>query len=234
MKPKVLVIGGMHGNERLGIDLVKRLQAQPIEGVSVLIANPKAVKANQRFTETDLNRSFADKDRSYETRRANFLKRYVRDFNIVLDFHNTQTPNNNCGFVGVGCSPFLFKTLKLLGMTDCIEATYDCINKYCLNVVSVEISIGDKLDDVEYWYSILKDFNLMQSAKQSQLNIYRFQDRVTWQQKKELGIANWEPFKPISKQLQNKLNLDGIIVPIFIGSKLTPYYATVLSKERTA
>lgn len=55
---RILVLGGMHGNERLGIDLVQLLQIKPIAGVDALIANPRAVARNVRFTESDLNRSF--------------------------------------------------------------------------------------------------------------------------------------------------------------------------------
>lgn len=41
---KVLIIGGMHGNEPLGIELVNQLQRQPVKNVDVLIANSNAVQ----------------------------------------------------------------------------------------------------------------------------------------------------------------------------------------------
>ena len=232
---QILVLGGMHGNERLGVELVKLLKQQPINGVSALIANPRGVSANVRFTEADLNRSFgAGQNASYEVKRARYLRSYVKDFDVVLDFHNTQTPLNNCGFVGTNYDPKLLRLLKIAGLTNCVEATYNCINKYCPNVVSVEISQNDELDSVDYWYRLLQTLSFDQPDRiAASLSIYRFEQRVTWQERSDLQITNWQPFVPIEDKLRDKLNLNGIIVPIFVGSKLTEYYATLLSKERT-
>ena len=41
---RVLVLGGMHGNELLGVELVRSLQESPIVGVDVRIANQRAVE----------------------------------------------------------------------------------------------------------------------------------------------------------------------------------------------
>ena len=41
---KILVIGGMHGNEMLGIDLVKSLQENPLENIDSVLANEEAIK----------------------------------------------------------------------------------------------------------------------------------------------------------------------------------------------
>lgn len=234
--PRILVIGGMHGNELLGVKLVQLLRQRPLKNVEVLIANPSAVKAGERFIESDLNRSFgADFLGSLETQRAGYLKQVVKPFDVVFDFHNTQTPANNCTFVGVGCQPRLYEAIKQLGFSRCIEATYDCINKYCDNVISIEISVNDPLDDAAYWYGVLKkSARIMQGSSTTKaLEVYRFKRRVTWQQKKELQIKKWQPFEPIASSLKRELGVDGVIVPIFIGSKLTEYYATLLSRERT-
>lgn len=231
---RILVLGGMHGNEKLGINLVTLLKQKPIKGVSALIANPRAVKDGVRYVETDLNRSFGvSQDKTYETSRAQYLTEYVKGFDLVLDFHNTQTSNNNCGFVGINYDPRLLTLLKVAGLANCIEADYNCINKYCRNVVSIEISQNDRLDKVVYWYQLLQSLRLDQPEKLSELTIYRFKQRVSWQERNDLGINDWLPFVPIEAGLRDKLKLNGIIVPIFIGSKLTEYYATLLSKERT-
>lgn len=153
---KILVLGGTHGNELLGIELVKMLRVKPIAGIEALVANPRATEKGVRFIETDLNRSFSEGE-SYEYRRARELKDITKSYDIVLDFHNTQTPNNDCGFVGVDCSPELYRVLQSLDIMNCIEATYDCINKYCKNVVSIEVSIGSELDSPECWYRYIQE-----------------------------------------------------------------------------
>lgn len=232
---KVLVLGGMHGNEELGIKLVRRLKKYPINNVEAVIANPKAVTTKTRFVESDLNRSFGTEFAgTYESDRAIVLKEYAIKFDIVLDFHNTLTANNNCVFVGKRCKTALYQVIKMTGLTNCVEATYDCINKFCGNVISIEISIGDALDNVDFWYQyIVKLSSGLSENQQAKLSVFRFVRRVTWQEQADYQINAWQPFKPINTALQKKMGLSGIIVPIFIESKLTEFYATLLSKERT-
>lgn len=60
----VLLVGGTHGNELTGINLVRHWQSQNVENqfnsfqLSYLIANPKAVEVNTRYLDYDLNRCF--------------------------------------------------------------------------------------------------------------------------------------------------------------------------------
>lgn len=223
---RILVLGGTHGNESLGIRLVKLLMKQPVPGVAACIANPRAVRARRRFVESDLNRSFgSDFPGTYESRRASQLKKLCKEYDVVLDLHNTQAPGNNCAFVGENCNPQLFEVCKRLGLDLCVEATYDCINMACSNVLSIEISQDDSLDNAQYWYE--------QIQKLAQpLNRYRFERRVTWNEARKLNVADWQPFQPLSQADKAALAVDGEIVPIFIGSTLTEYYATLIRKEK--
>ena len=81
---KILVIGGMHGNEMLGIDLVKSLQENPLENIDSVLANEEAIKINKRFVEQDLNRSFPGVKSSdiYEQQRPIELLKCAR--NMIL------------------------------------------------------------------------------------------------------------------------------------------------------
>jgi hypothetical protein len=232
---KILVIGGIHGNERLGVDLVTSLEQNPIENIDTLIANPLAVAQNVRFVESDLNRSFGTSVLdTYEKNRAKELEQIIKPYDIVLDFHNTQTPNNNCCFIGLECSPILYEVIKRMQFDVCIEATYDCINKYAPNTISVEISIGDTRDSVQYWRSALQQLVTKQTDEPStrQLTIYRYEQRVTWQQQETFELFGWQPFKELSVGAKRQLGVRGKVVPIFIGSKLTEYYATLLKRVK--
>ncbi|HSW66182.1 MAG TPA: succinylglutamate desuccinylase/aspartoacylase family protein, partial [Bacillota bacterium] len=95
---RVLVIGGMHGNEPLGVTLVKRLQQQPIKNVDAVLANEPAIAQNCRFIANDLNRSFPGKrpSKQYEQRRAAELLQLCGGYDVVLDFHNTHCAGNDC------------------------------------------------------------------------------------------------------------------------------------------
>jgi succinylglutamate desuccinylase/GNAT superfamily N-acetyltransferase len=61
---KVTIIGGTHGNERLGVELVRQYTADPSSmqrstfSSQFLLSNPVAVSANRRFIDEDLNRQF--------------------------------------------------------------------------------------------------------------------------------------------------------------------------------
>lgn len=65
---KVALIGGTHGNERIGVELASQLASDPapsfipklstMEVVGV-VGNPEAVRLNRRYVGTDLNRLFA-------------------------------------------------------------------------------------------------------------------------------------------------------------------------------
>lgn len=65
---KIALVGGTHGNETSGIQLIHNWQSEGFSDalssryssldVSLTIANPDALSANVRFVEEDLNRQF--------------------------------------------------------------------------------------------------------------------------------------------------------------------------------
>ena len=57
-KMKILVVGGVHGNEQTGIALARVFIADKDARINGLVVNREAVRKKVRFLETDLNRSF--------------------------------------------------------------------------------------------------------------------------------------------------------------------------------
>jgi succinylglutamate desuccinylase len=108
MTKRIAIVGGTHGNELLGVYLVKKWQEFPellhrenLECVT-LISNPAAVAINQRYVDRDLNRCFAANDladrnlNSYEDQRAKEIAiqlgpkdRPLAD--VILDLHTTTS-----------------------------------------------------------------------------------------------------------------------------------------------
>jgi hypothetical protein len=76
---RVAIVGGCHGNERVGVELVRQFTSAPslvqrssIDAVHCLMGNPAAVAANVRFVDVDLNRQFATEgEASRESTSAN-------------------------------------------------------------------------------------------------------------------------------------------------------------------
>jgi len=90
-----------HGNESGTLPAAVRLQRELADGslahggpLSLLIGNPEAVQAGQRFLDEDFNRVFTF-DRpadSRERKRAEVVRPLLDAADIFLDFHQTQTP----------------------------------------------------------------------------------------------------------------------------------------------
>jgi len=99
-----IVLVGVHGDEKCGAEALENiLPTLEIERGTVLFGygNPRAIEANNRFTEVNLNRLFkkddllskSDKD-SYEYGRAQFLKNYLKKADALLDIHASSIPNS--------------------------------------------------------------------------------------------------------------------------------------------
>ena len=94
--PISIILVGVHGDEKCGVEaLEKVLPKLKIERGTVLFCygNPRAIEANKRYTEVNLNRMFNDdhlsteEKESYEYGRAQFLKSYLGKTDALLDIH---------------------------------------------------------------------------------------------------------------------------------------------------
>jgi succinylglutamate desuccinylase len=102
--PTSMILVGVHGNEKCGIEALRELlPSLQITRGSVFIGygNPSAVEQGVRFVDSNLNRMFkplellSEKDRgSYEYKRAQLLKDYLKKSGALLDVHASLTPNS--------------------------------------------------------------------------------------------------------------------------------------------
>jgi predicted deacylase len=92
---QIAVIGGIHGDEPCGVHAVETLLDEDPEfqrAVKFVIANERAIEADTRYVDEDLNRAFpGDPDGdTHESRLAHRLGREVADCQI-LALHSTQS-----------------------------------------------------------------------------------------------------------------------------------------------
>lgn len=97
--PTSLIIAGNHGNEACGIKAFEKiLPTLVIEKGTVffVLGNPEAITQNKRFTEANLNRMFrkastytAKIKKTYEYKRAQFIKMIMKQADVSLDIHST-------------------------------------------------------------------------------------------------------------------------------------------------
>lgn len=103
---RVLIVGGVHGNEFTGIYALKKFEQHPYLirrdsfNTLLLLANPKAFESVRRYIDKDLNRSFGQSDLQDLT-RSNYEDIRAREINhlfgangktpvdVILDIHST-------------------------------------------------------------------------------------------------------------------------------------------------
>jgi succinylglutamate desuccinylase len=110
MGPHVIVLGGVHGDEMTGIELVKSLHTLFERGdiklvlgkLTLALGNEEAIRLNRRATTPDrnLNRMFTRVHLEgpvldfYESKRAKELAPILQSADISLDIHSTSVPSS--------------------------------------------------------------------------------------------------------------------------------------------
>ncbi len=102
--PKSVIFAGVHGNEKCGVIAFEKLLPDlKIENGEVLFAygNPHAIIEHKRLIQTNLNRMFkkdvdltATERESYEYKRAQILKKYLDEADVLLDIHASNSPDS--------------------------------------------------------------------------------------------------------------------------------------------
>ncbi|MEA5575255.1 aspartoacylase [Anabaena sp. UHCC 0451] len=114
---RLAIVGGSHGNELIGVYLVKKFQKYPdlikranFETLS-LLGNPQAIAAGRRYIDKDLNRCFTennlptDKTSIYEELRAKEIQQILQPQNqefvdAIIDLHTTTANMGLCIILG--------------------------------------------------------------------------------------------------------------------------------------
>lgn len=96
--PRVAIVGGIHGDEPAGVRIVERLAEAPAikrpDGtVQLITANEPAIESGERYTETDLNRTFPGDDTSdvYESALAARLTEVLAGADAILALHTSHS-----------------------------------------------------------------------------------------------------------------------------------------------
>lgn len=94
---KIAVLGGTHGNEFTGVEVIRNIEKQGIKNCpndyELIFANPKSHEMKRRFVDFDLNRSFGNPDAfGYEKKRADELREQIEGkFDYLIDLHSTTS-----------------------------------------------------------------------------------------------------------------------------------------------
>lgn len=95
---KIAIVGGIHGNEPVGIEVIKYLESNPPVNCKhefqCFLGNPEAYKQKKRFIDTDLNRTFGKfgKRVGFEGLQSEKLSSLIEGrFDFILDLHTTTS-----------------------------------------------------------------------------------------------------------------------------------------------
>jgi succinylglutamate desuccinylase len=160
--PTVVVMGGVHGNERVGVRVIEELERNLSDNLLkgelyLILGNPEAYKLNHRFVETDMNRLFDQENLSVirksgsllnlEQRRVGEVLPILEKAEFLLDLHSTIKPS----------VPFIFveNTDKHLELATIFETEFIVSvkpNLNCLDLASCTDNFVDSQGGVGLTY----------------------------------------------------------------------------------
>ncbi len=100
--PTTAILGAIHGNEKIGIDVLRKIKNLGIDAGTVYLVggNPRAYTQHKRFIDYNLNRVFGDDNEfeniknSYERTRAKLIQEVLDQCDAVLDLHQSHSDHN--------------------------------------------------------------------------------------------------------------------------------------------
>lgn len=112
-----LFVGATHGNETIGVKILKRLEREKIINEDDwIVGNPKALDKGKRYIESDLNRVFPGSNSgvTYEERRAAEIMERAQTYRYAVDIHGT---NDNTRIFIIVSNP----TVENIAMAECFD-----------------------------------------------------------------------------------------------------------------
>jgi predicted deacylase len=166
-RPRVAVVGGIHGDEPSGeriVDrLVERLDDDDVEGtVQLLVANEPALAAGVRYTETDLNRAFPGEvdAAEYERSLATRVSAVLAGADAILALHSSQSAPPPFAIYS-RLTPSVRRTVAGLPVEYVLDAGNlrgTTLDSTLEHTVSIEVGKQGAPEAVEFGYDATLDF----------------------------------------------------------------------------
>ncbi len=191
---KLAVVACVHGNEKYGLEVVKRLSGS----ISFFIGNEKATRENKRFVDVDLNRAFPGNETgNYEERRAFELAARLKDFDFVIDLHSSS---NDCKMFGIITKQNNVKIefAKKLGLKKLVIMSEDfakgnALIDFVKCGLSIEVGSHNRKENVDEAVEVIENF-LLEKNRNEDIEIFKVKSKLMKKYDKVL-IKNFEKVK---------------------------------------
>lgn len=191
----IAIVGGTHGNEPVGIQVINALNKQSpqhcLHEYKSFLGNPKAYELQKRFVDSDLNRAFGKNGipKGYEKIRSKELEQEIRGhYDLVIDLHTTTTNmgltailNNTHPLTQKVCSYLKFQNpeIKLIE-EDILNENSTHLNR--LAPAGVTVEVGPVANNVISGDLVLKTYKIIT-------------DILSWDFKQDFNFSNIEHYK---------------------------------------
>jgi len=238
---KIIVIGGIHGDELTGISLAKYFLRVKNSKISAILCHEKAIKKNKRFIETDLNRSFSKKiPISLEEKLAVRIKQQINNDSIILDFHNTRASGTTSAIVTQEPNNLQIFLTNYFGFSRITQmpSSNSFISKFPQRTISFEIANNQRsaFQVLELRRKIERLINLDIPIVAKKPRKYDYVNKVKRETLMRLNfkfsqIKNFQPLKIIQKN-QLGLSVEKTFMPIFYKHRACEEISFTLVEEK--
>jgi succinylglutamate desuccinylase len=164
-KPRIAIIGCVHGDEILGKKVIQELKKIKINkgSITFIIANNPALLKRKRFIRKDLNRVFPGKKNGItEEKIAYFLNKELKKIDIVIDIHATSSEFNKLAVI----TNFNLKTKELLKLIPINKVALVRKNVFGGNELIAHSKLGIALEygqgkGIKHYKRVLQDVRIV-------------------------------------------------------------------------
>lgn len=227
-KERVLIIGGLHGDEPTGVAVARYFQLHPHVGITSIVGHEEAIRQNIRYIETDLNRSFQPRVIvSLEEKIAADLKKTMQAMDMIIDIHNTRGDSTTCAITTMKPNALQFSLAKYFGFEKLVvmPPSGSLIAEHAEKAISLEIALNDrKFFSVESLIGKIKRLD-SSVAEGKRVEVYMYIRSIPTSTLQRVGIQPQDiaNFVALTMEQKNALGLDrkNIYCPIFAKSRFS-------------
>jgi succinylglutamate desuccinylase len=236
---KILLVGGLHGDEPTGIKVAKYFKKNKVAGINSILANTKAIREKQRYIETDLNRSFSvTVPISYEEVLAVKIAKELKEYDLILDFHNSVANGTNCSIVTCKPNKLHIHVSALLGFDNLLimPPSGSLIGENSEKSISIEIAYDSvKQYSEKKLINKIKNLNINNTI-QDNVKIYKYIATIKKPTIKrvKINLRSLKNFVELTTDQKNKLQLNSKIeyCPVFARSNYTKDHGFMLVQRQ--